>query len=132
MCADNSVADTTAPCSGCQRYSPFLHAIPYKFPSKLPHHTLLTCTVLGAFQEFFIHVWAWPLLLLALPMSPQLLWLLQLSHCPEVSLRAKDQGCSPQQLHMSAYIHTYTHKCVCKLNSSKQFLYDILNYTRLG
>lgn len=80
MCSDNSVADTIAPCSGWQSYSPS-SCMPFLTNS---HPNCHTGTICGALQEFLYTHLGSALLSLALPMSPQLLWLLQLSHCPEI------------------------------------------------
>lgn len=145
MCTDNSVAETIAPSSGWQSYSPFLQAIPCKFPSRLPHwHCLWHCS-LALFvmlsKSFFTHVWARPCCLWPFPgplsccamsccgscsflNSLRLPWLSKTSPAPELLTSATARVC--------VYTHIYTHKCVCKTNISKQFLCDILNYTRLG
>lgn len=92
-------------------------------------------------KSFFTHVWAWPCCLWPFPgplsccamsccgscrflSSLRLPWLSKTSPAPELLTSATARVC--------VYTHIYTHKCVCKTNISKQFLCDILNYTRLG
>lgn len=136
MHADNLVADTTAPCSGWQCHSPLLQVIPCKFPSKLPHHALHTCTACGALQVS-LHSLGSALLPWPCP-CPLSCW----GSCDFLTaLRSPGEGIPPvpgpglltsPTARVCVCTHMYTYRYVCKTNSLKQFLRDILNDTRLA